>query len=34
MNVKNAFGAGDIASTVEDLYLWDQALYTEKLIMR
>ena len=31
-NVNNAFGAGDIASTVEDLYLWDQALYTEKLI--
>ena len=32
MNVKNAFGAGDIASTVDDLYLWDQALYTDKLI--
>lgn len=32
MNVKNAFGAGDIVSTVEDLYLWDQALYTDKLI--
>ena len=32
MNVKNAIGAGDIVSTVEDLYLWDQALYTENLI--
>lgn len=32
MYVKNAFGAGDIVSTVEDLYLWDQALYTDKLI--
>ncbi len=28
----NALGAGDIYSTVEDLYLWDQALYTEKLL--
>lgn len=25
-------GAGGIYSTVEDLYLWDQALYTEKLV--
>lgn len=32
MNVDNAFGAGDIISTVEDLYLWDRALYTENLI--
>ena len=32
MNVNNAFGAGDIISTVEDLYLWDRALYTENLI--
>jgi len=32
MDVINAFGAGDIATTVEDLYLWDQALYTEKII--
>ena len=32
MNVKNAFGAGDMVSTVEDLYLWDQALYTDNLI--
>jgi CubicO group peptidase (beta-lactamase class C family) len=28
----NALGAGDIYSTVEDLYLWDQALYTDKLL--
>jgi CubicO group peptidase (beta-lactamase class C family) len=26
------FAAGAIYSTVEDLYLWDQALYTEKLL--
>ena len=25
-------GAGALYSTVEDLYLWDQALYTEKLV--
>ncbi|MCP5063295.1 MAG: serine hydrolase, partial [Ignavibacteriae bacterium] len=31
-NVKNAIGAGDIVSTVEDLFLWDQALYTDKII--
>ncbi len=28
----NAMGAGDMYSTVEDLYLWDRALYTDKLI--
>ncbi|KGE17043.1 serine hydrolase domain-containing protein [Paenibacillus wynnii] len=27
-----AFSAGALYSTVEDLYLWDQALYTNKLI--
>lgn len=27
-----AFSAGCIYSTVEDLFLWDQALYTEKLL--
>jgi len=27
-------GAGALYSTVEDLYLWDQALYTEKLVNR
>ncbi len=26
------FAAGSLYSTVEDLYLWDQALYTEKLL--
>ena len=26
------YAAGSLFSTVEDLYLWDQALYTEKLI--
>jgi len=30
----NAFGAGDMYSTVEDLYLWDQALYSEKLLSK
>jgi len=28
------FSAGALYSTVEDLYLWDQALYTEKLISK
>jgi len=27
-----AFAAGGLVSTVEDLYLWDQALYTDKLL--
>jgi len=27
-------GSGGIYSTVEDLFLWDQALYTEKLVRR
>ena len=27
-------GSGGIYSTVEDLYLWDQALYTERLVPR
>jgi len=27
-------GAGGLYSTVEDLYIWDQALYTEKLVSR
>jgi CubicO group peptidase (beta-lactamase class C family) len=26
------WGAGTIYSTVEDMYLWDQALYTDKLL--
>ncbi|HXV37830.1 MAG TPA: serine hydrolase, partial [Myxococcota bacterium] len=28
------FGSGSIYSTVDDLYRWDQALYTEKLVSR
>jgi CubicO group peptidase (beta-lactamase class C family) len=28
------YSAGGLYSTVEDMYLWDQALYTEKLISR
>lgn len=28
----SAYAAGGIYATVEDLYLWDQALYTEKLL--
>ena len=28
----NVMGAGDMYSTVEDLYKWDRALYTEKLL--
>jgi CubicO group peptidase (beta-lactamase class C family) len=32
--LNNIVGSGGIYSTVEDLYLWDQALYTEKLVQR
>jgi len=28
----NALGAGDMFSTIEDLYLWDQGLYSDKLL--
>ncbi len=28
------YAAGSLYSTVEDLYLWDQALYTEKLVKK
>jgi CubicO group peptidase (beta-lactamase class C family) len=28
------FSAGGLYSTVEDLYKWDQALYTEKLVSK
>ena len=31
-NLDYIFAAGGLYSTVEDLYLWDQALYTEKLV--
>jgi CubicO group peptidase (beta-lactamase class C family) len=31
-NMINVLGAGDMYSTVEDLFLWDQVLYTEKLL--
>lgn len=31
-HMANILGAGDMYSTVEDLYLWDQALYTDKLL--
>jgi len=34
MNVDLAFGAGDIYSTVEDMLLWDKALYTEDLVSK
>lgn len=32
IDMSTPFAAGAIYSTVEDLYLWDQALYTEKLL--
>jgi len=32
INMWVAFSAGALYSTVEDLYKWDQALYTEKLV--
>ena len=32
INMSTVYAAGAIYSTVEDLYLWDQALYTEKLL--
>jgi len=32
--ISNGHASGAIYSTVEDLYLWDRALYTEKLIGR
>lgn len=31
-DMSTAFAAGGLYSTVEDLYLWDQALYTDKLL--
>lgn len=32
IDMSTAYSAGGIYSTVEDLYLWDRALYTEKLV--
>jgi CubicO group peptidase (beta-lactamase class C family) len=34
MNINLAFSSGGMYSTVEDIYRWDQALYTEKLLSR
>jgi CubicO group peptidase (beta-lactamase class C family) len=34
IDMSTAYAAGALYSTVEDLLLWDQALYTEKLISR
>ncbi|HEX2869149.1 MAG TPA: serine hydrolase domain-containing protein [Ignavibacteriales bacterium] len=31
-NMSTALATGDIISTVKDLYLWDRALYTDKLL--
>jgi CubicO group peptidase (beta-lactamase class C family) len=33
-NISNASASGALYSTTEDLYLWDRALYTEKLIKK
>lgn len=32
IDMSTAYAAGALYSTVEDMYLWDQALYTEKLL--
>lgn len=32
IDLSNAYAAGGIISTVEDLYKWDQALYSDKLL--
>lgn len=34
MDMTNAYSAGALYSTAEDLLLWDQALYTEKLVSK
>ncbi len=34
MNSSYVYASGDMYSTVEDLYLWDQALYTTKLLSK
>lgn len=33
-DLSNFFGDGDMYSTVKDLYTWDRALYTEKLVSK
>jgi len=33
-DMSNAHASGAIYSTIEDLYLWDRALYTEKLVSK
>lgn len=33
-NISNAHASGALYSTTEDMYLWDRALYTEKLITK
>lgn len=34
MDMSSSFSAGAMYSTVSDLYLWDQALYSEKLVSK
>ena len=34
LDMGQPFAAGSLYSTVEDLYTWDQALYTEKIVKR
>lgn len=34
MNMSYGYAAGGLYSTVEDMYKWDRALYTEKLVKR
>lgn len=34
MDMTNAYSAGALYSTAEDMLLWDQALYTEKLVSK
>ncbi len=34
INMANVYAAGAMYSTVEDLYIWDQALYTDKLLSK
>ncbi len=34
MDMTHTMGGGSLYSTIEDMYLWDRALYTEKLVKR